>query len=217
MKVRRKRPTWVELAGLAIGAAGVAIALVAFVVPLLTTTNDSASGDAEPARLVVDNFAARDFDQGPHPNAHLEVILHNRGGVRAVVDGARVNVEEVYALERCASQNDLPLSETYGLVLSHQPETRNLLLHDQVGPDEADRFAIALSTRLSRTSPGTYFLFRLHLDLKNDGSVSPLVVGTALIALPTVPDQGEYFWTPTTVELLSSFQTEGRTARGILG
>jgi hypothetical protein len=216
MKRRRERPGWAEMAGLAIGAVGAVVAILAFLVPLLTDSGP-ASGEPTPARLEVDSFSARDFNQGPHPNAHLEVILHNRGGTRAVIDGATIEVEDVYALERCASQNDLPLSDTYGLVLSHRPARRNLLLHDQVGADAVDRFALSLSTRLSNDSPGTYFLFRLHLKLKNDGPISPLVVGTALIALPTVPDQGEYFWTPTTVELLSSFQTEGRTVREFWG
>jgi hypothetical protein len=181
---------------------------------------NSASGGKDAAHLVVDGFTARDFTQGPHPNAHLEVLLYNVGGTLAVVDGATVRVKGVFALRRCASQDDIPLSDTYGLVLPHQAsasEVHELPLHDQVGPDGVDRFAISVSTGLSQQSPATYFLFRLELALRNDGPESPLPVGTALIALPTVPDEGEYYWTPTTIELLRTFQTEGQTVSEFWG
>jgi hypothetical protein len=205
---------------LAVGVGGLVLAIVAFVVPLFTKSGAPASRDATPARLSVVNFSARDFLQGPHPNAHLEVILHNRGGTRAVIDGAIVKVVDVYAVKRCASQDDIPLSETYGLVLSHDAAASSryvVPMHDQVGPDGVDRFAISVSTPLGSRDPATYYLFRLGLELRNDGPRSPLSVGTALIALPTVPDQGEYFWTPTTVGLLRDFQTEGETVREFWG
>jgi hypothetical protein len=189
------------------------------VVPLFTESEDPVSGENEPARLSVSSFRARDFNMGPHPNAHLEVILHNRGGTRAVVDEAIVKVDRVFAVKRCASQDDIPLSETYGLVLPHHAQSTSHVvpLHDQVGPDEIDRFALSVSTHLSNRDPATYYLFRLSLELGNDSPRSPLPIGNALIALPIVPDQGEYFWTPTTVGLLRNFQTEGQTVREFWG
>lgn len=214
MKRQKGKPTWIEIAGLAIGVAGVVVAIVAFVIPLASEGGSStASGGADPARLVVDSFLARDFNQGPHPHAHLEVLIHNTGGTLAVLDAAVVRVERVFRVQRCASQNDIPLSDTYGVVLPHRGSSaaREFPIHDQVPPDGVDRFAVSLSTPLSSQSPTTYFLFRLDLALKNDGPESPLRVGTAMLALPTVPDQGEYYWTPTTVELLKSFQTEGQS------
>jgi hypothetical protein len=219
MKWKWKRPTWIEAAGLAVGIAGVGVAIVAVVIPLVTDGGNSASGKRDPAHLLVDSFTARDFMQGPHPNAHLEVLLHNTGGTLAVIDDAAIRVKRVFALRRCASQDDIPLSDTYGLVLPHRasPARHELQLHDQVSPDGVDRFAISVSTSLSARDPATYFLFRLEVDLRNDGPESPFPVGTALIALPTVPDQGEYYWTPKTVELLRGFQTEGRTAAEFWG
>lgn len=219
MRRRKAKPSWIEVAGLVIGVAGVAVAIVAFVVPLATNRQDSASGEADPAHLVVDSFLARDFDQGPHPHSHLEILIHNTGGTLAVLDAAVVRIERVFRVDRCASQNDIPLSDTYGLVLPHKASStvRELPIHDQVPPDGVDRFAVSLSTPLSVRSPSTYFLFRLHVELKNDGPETPLPVGTALISLPVVPDQGEYYWTPTTVELLSSFFTEGRSVAELWG
>jgi hypothetical protein len=163
----------------------------------------------------VDSLVVWDYGKGPHPKPHLEVILHNVGGTRAVVDAASVVVKEVSPLDRCASQDDIPLSDVYGAVLPHRASSKPVVvpLHDQLGPDGVDRFKILLSTPLARLDPATYFVFRIEVNLINDSPEGSLPIGAALVSLPEIPDQGEYFWDHQTVGLLRGFETEGLIAR----
>jgi hypothetical protein len=211
----RRAPTWVEVAALL-------LAVAAILVPMLAISGKNSSSPtpashSRPAKLKVDSLVVWDYGKGPHPKPHLEVILHNIGGTRAVVDGASVVVKAVSPVQRCASQDDLPLSDVYGAILPHHASPRPIVvpLHDQVGPDGVDRFEILLSTPLSKPNPATYFLFRVELKLLNDSPEASLPAGTALVSLPEVPDQGEYFWNHQTIGLLKGFETEGLTARGL--
>lgn len=225
----RRTPTWIEVAGLL-------LALAAIVVPLAVATGGSSSGtaasattpggertgqggtDRPPAELKVDSFTAGD-GHGEHPHPTLEAVVHNFGGTRAVIDGARVDIEAVYELGRCAPQGDIPLSETYGVVLPHEVPTEPLTvpLHDQVAPDGVDRLAIELSTQLSAAEPGTQFLYRLDVSLDNDGPDSPLPLGTAWVSVPRAPTGGEYFWTPEVIPVLKEYIVSGTTAAKVWG
>jgi hypothetical protein len=224
----QRTPTWVEVAGLL-------LAIAAIVVPLVVATGGSTStstGGTKPgagaakkpkpepeAKLEVDSFTAGDGTVSD-PRPRLEAILHNVGHRRAVVDGAAVSIEAVHPLERCAPQGDIPLSETYGLVLPHRADPADALtlpLHDQVAPDGADRLAIALSTRLSKAEPGTDFLYRLKVALRDDGPESSLPLGTAWVSLPSAPTPGVYYWTPASVPILKEFVVDGDSAAQVWG
>jgi hypothetical protein len=208
----RRVPTWVEVAALLLAAAAVAVPLVAI------SGNGSSSAvvpkPVRPAKLKVDSVVVSDYGKGLHPKPHLEVILHNLGGTRAVIDAASIVVTEVAAVKRCASQDDIPLSAVYGAVLPHHPSSRPVVvpLHDQVGPDGVDRFKILLSTPLGKPDPATYYLFHIKLTLLNDSPEAALPVASALVSLPEIPDQGEYFWNHQTIGLLKGFEAGGRPA-----
>jgi hypothetical protein len=107
----------------------------------------------------------------------------------------------------CASQGDLALSGTYGVDLpvdARPGATVQASLHQQIGPDEADRFAIAFSALPAGKRPAVY-LFDLDVGLVNDGPRNPFPVGRVLISLSSLPDAGRYFWTKKTVKLLSGW------------
>jgi hypothetical protein len=190
-----------EAAGLVIGVASVAVAIVA-----LGGGSGSDSDGGARSNLAVVALNVRDVERGPNqPKAELEVILHNTGGRRVVIDRVALEVRNVYELRRCASQDDLPLSNTYGVVVPADAKTGEVLeapLHQEVGADEADRFAIALSTRPVAGERGSLYLFELGVSLHSDGSHPSLPVGTALIALPQVPISGEYYWGKETAALI---------------
>lgn len=163
------------------------------------------------ANLAVVALNVRDVERGPDkPKAQLEVILHNTGRRRVVIDRATLEVRNVYELRRCASQDDLPLSNTYGVVVPADSKAGAVFeapLHQEVGADEADRFALSLSTRPVAGERGSLYLFELGVSLHNDGSHPDLPVGTALIALPEIPISGEYYWAGGTAELIRGLAT----------
>lgn len=209
----RKRPNWLEVAGLLIGIATAGAAIFAL-------TQGSDAHDRGAARLVLDDLIVRDVRSGPGPHPGFEVIVHNRGNRAAVIDRADLVVRHVYALQRCASQDDLPLSETYGLVLpagARAGDRVSTHLHDQAGADEADRFKISLSVDVPSDERGTYFLFEVGLSLHDDARRSSLPVGAALVSLPFVPNEGEYYWSKQTASLLRNFETGEVTTRELFG
>jgi hypothetical protein len=203
-----KDPNWVEKAGLAIAAAGVIVAIVA----LLVTSGLGSGGDnsttgpaARPGKLAVVDVQAHDLSPFKAGRAYLEVTLHNMSDRLIVIDGAEVNVQRVYKLSRCASQGDILLSHVYGLFLpasAKEGQEFKTALHQQVGPDEADRFRIGLSTKLPESDQTSVYLFVIKIELENDGLQPDLPLGTAVVGLPELPIPGEYYWDSDTDDLL---------------
>ncbi len=201
------RPNWVEKAGVLIGVGTVAVAVLALVLGSGSGTSSSApsNGMTSPANLKIVNLVVQDQEPWPHPDS-LEVLLHNVGGQTVVIDRATFQINRIYELPRCASQGDVPLSETYGLALpaDAQPGSRvSTDLHQQVGPDEADRFGIAVSLhRPKNRTDGTLYLFKGTLTLHTDAPRPQVSVGKLLLSLPLPPASGEYYWNARTPKLI---------------
>jgi hypothetical protein len=203
-------PNWVEKAGLAAAVVGVLVAIVAIVVSSGSGGGESsnAAEAARPGKLDVVDVHARDVLRFGRKRAFLEVALHNQGARLVVVDGAEVEVRRVYKLSRCAAQDDLPVSNVYGLKLpttAHKGEVFETPLHQQIGPDEADRFRIQLSTKPPARDLASLYLFEIEVSLKNDGPQPELPLGTAVLALPKLPSAGEYYWDSGTPKVLHNF------------
>jgi hypothetical protein len=76
-------------------------------------------------------------------------------------------------------------------------------LHQQVGPDEPDRFNLALGLKAAHDrSTGTVYLFQGELALRTDGSPRELSLGHVLLSLPIYPTSGEYYWNSETPKLM---------------
>jgi hypothetical protein len=197
-------PSWVEKAGLAIAAAGVVVTAIA----LFVSSGSSSGGDgsnatvtAPPGKLVAVDMQVHDVSPFEEGRAYLEVTLHNTGGRLIVIDAAEVEVQRVYKLRRCASQGDILLSHVYGLSLpasAREGEKFETSLHQQVGPDEADRFRIGLSTKLPKSDQTSVYLFEIRIGLQNDGPQPDPSLGTAVVGLPELPAPGEYYWDSST-------------------
>lgn len=205
------RPNWVEKAGLAIAAVGVVIGIVALFVSSGSGSDggaSSASSIAQAGKLEAVDVSVHDVIPFERGRAFLEVTLHNTGGRRVVIDAARVEVRRVQKLRRCASQDDLLLSHVYGLLLpanAHEGDAVEMPLHQQVGPDEADRFRVELSTKLPPSDQTSLYLFEVAVSLRNDGPQSELPLGTAVVGLPELPAPGEYYWDAGTLDVLHNF------------
>jgi hypothetical protein len=160
------------------------------------------------AKLTAVDLAVKDLPRFGEGRARVEVTLHNMGNRRVVIDRADVEVRDVYELRRCASQDDIPISRSYGLPLPIEAKTGDVFsapLHQQVGPDEADRFSIAMSTKPPANNPASLFLFKIDLSLQTNAPKPGLPLGDAVIGLPELPSAGRYYWTAETPQILERF------------
>ncbi|HWO83902.1 MAG TPA: hypothetical protein VNM38_08975 [Solirubrobacterales bacterium] len=193
---------------MALTAMGVLVAIVALFVGSGSdhggdgSTATNANGAGGLVALDVQVHDRSPFDGG---RAYVEVTLHNMGARLIVIDGAQVEVQRVYRLRRCASQGDIVLSQSYGLVLpvdARQGEKVEMSLHQQVGPDEADRFRLGLSTKLPESDQTSLYLFEIKIDLQNDGPQPDLPLGSVAVGLPELPPPGEYYWDSSTHDIV---------------
>lgn len=147
------------------------IALAAWLVPRDGSPSAYIQPSNAPAHLNLVGASVANPSRGPHGYARLEITLHNTGGRLAVIDQGDIRIDHVYRVPVCASQGDLALSGTYGVDLpvdAHPGATVQASLHQQIGPDEADRFAISFSALPADKRPAVY-LFDLDVGLVNDG------------------------------------------------
>lgn len=195
--------------GLLVGAAAL-IALFAWLYPRSGDSQPHVEGTPRSARLVLTDMVVHDpsYEQA-HRHARLEITVHNFGGRLVVVDGARIEVRQVYEIRRCTTQGDLILSNSYGVLLPVGAKfgyTIEKPLHQQIGPDQADRFGISFGTNIPANSEPAVYLFEVEVALRNDGPHNPLPLGRAILSLPEKPTGGQYFWGQGTIETLKNLQ-----------
>ncbi|WP_041841072.1 hypothetical protein [Actinoplanes friuliensis] len=128
----------------------------------------------------------------------VEITVHNRNARRTVVTRVVVTVEDSAVMKQCASQGGpVGVSATYDVTLPLRPATGTEVrvpVSQQQGSDEADRFALRLGTP-ARESPTMLHLYRLRFELEADGDTTRLPAGTAVVAVPMAPSDGDgYFW-----------------------
>jgi hypothetical protein len=215
-----KKPTswvdWATIAGALAGAAAVVVGVIALIVGGGGRESTAPSlANIEPVDLVVhDNKLGE-------PPPRLEILLHNTGGKLVVISRARIAIRRVGSVRQCVSQGDLPLSTTYAATLPAGAAPGDVVevpLHQQLGADEADRFAITLGVR---AKPGTSeyaihgepalagaYLFELSISLVSDEGGRPLDVGRALVSLPFTPDAPAFYWTRASEPRLVQFDRE---------
>jgi hypothetical protein len=195
------RPSWVEVGGLLVGIATV---LIAFLALKGDSGGPAHSGHGRGNLKLVDVRVREGV--APSPHVRVEIVLHNLGGGLVVVDQANLQVRRRYELPRCASQDDLPLSNTYGVPVPVQARPGNLVeapLHQQIGPDDADRLAFSLSAKWPGDgATSTLYLFEFDLSLLTDQPRPEVSLGRVLVSLPHHPFAGEYFWGSDTEELI---------------
>lgn len=157
-------------------------------------------------------------DVGRYPfHSRVEATLHNIGGRLAVITRARIKILHVYELPLCFTQGDLPVSGSYGVLLPADAEPGQVVeapLHQQVGADEPDRFALDLGVDGAHLK-GVY-LFDLDISLVNDGSKVPLPLGRVLVSLPETPGPQNYVWREGDGESLNeTFNPYGHPVREV--
>ena len=126
----------------------------------------------------------------------MEFTIHNTGSSRGIVEEAIFTVEDVMTVLPCVGGGIVELSAEYDLLLpsnAEQGDQFTVPISQQVGPDEADRFAV--NARLDEAFMGFETLFRLDVELVVDGPAEDVDAGTVIVALPYSPADSQLsYW-----------------------
>jgi hypothetical protein len=152
----------------------------------------------------------------------VEVIVRNGGAGRAVISRAEIKILRMYSLPLCWTQGSLPVSEIYGAQLPVDAKPGDVVevpLHQQVGPNQADRFEIGVSAigevLEGKSELSGLYLFEFEVSLAHDGEETALPIGTALLSLPEVPLSSEFLLLNGLAEVNREFNWEGRPVREV--
>lgn len=119
----------------------------------------------------------------------IDVKLHNKGDGRIVLSRLNTSVDEVVRLDLCYTQGDLPSSNTYDVELPTRPATASAPLHQQLGPDRADRFLVKFGVPQAAVGgrdlgdPPHFFVYRMRVSVSS-GSEPPLSLGRFIFSFP---------------------------------
>lgn len=179
---------------------GGAFVAAAGVLPILVSGNDGPAttvthqhtGDLRLVDATLINDAGR---------AALEIQVHNRGTGRVVISGAVVRVLRMIRLAECTNQGELSLSGRYSVALPTTLSQIEVPLHQQLGPDTADRFswdfgfptaALQRGPEVGGADRSYVVLFRAAL--KSDDRATPLDLGRFVLGAPAVPQRVVQYW-----------------------
>jgi hypothetical protein len=162
-----------------------------------TTGSSNPIPDLRGIDLVVDNTL--------NGKPRIDVTLHNVGTGRSIVKRAQVRIRRFLAIDRCYTQGDLPIGQTYDFRLPTRPSGGEVIvapISRQLPVDGADKFALSLGT--DGTRPGEMpadarvRLYQLDVSvLHDDQGTRPLQLGTVLVSLPSIPISSQYYSTST--------------------
>jgi hypothetical protein len=137
----------------------------------------------------------------------LQVKLHNQGSARVVVHGASIEVERAVPLDQCHNQGELPLSGTYDVSLPTSVSAVEVPLNQQLGPDEADRFALrfgfddeTLGRGPERGGASRSYVVQIRVSLHTDDQRHKVVsLGEFVFGVPLPPGAVTQYW-PASLE-----------------
>jgi hypothetical protein len=152
----------------------------------------SHGGNLKVVDLVVLN--GTDWERSPE----IQVTLHNTGTQRSIIKRALFRIQSLAALPVCHTAGELLVSNRYDVALPTTLPKDEVPVEkpvsQQLGPDEADRFAFTLSVPQS-VETHTVYLYQLQIDFLHDTDSTPLNAGNVLLALPGAPGRhGLEFW-----------------------
>jgi hypothetical protein len=129
----------------------------------------------------------------------IDIKLLNNGDKIAAINDARLIIQNFVTLPRCESQGDFGSTGTYSTNMPINPKPGQVVdipISQLVPPNGADRFDLLLNAPRLKKYPAAanVYLYRVHLYLTYNVHTKPLDVGEALVIIPLVPDDIEYYW-----------------------
>ena len=193
------------------GAIAIVVAMGTLAMPpLIKALSDEPSPGVRLANVIV---------QEPDGDiVSMEFTIHNTGGSRGIVEEAVFTVEDVVTVVPCVGGGIVELSAEYDLLLPSRAEKGDQFtvpVSQQVGPDEADRFAV--NARLDEATMGFETLFRLDVELVVDGPAEDVEAGTVIVPLPYSPaDNKLSYWSSEHTEFnLEYMEDQGEASAGM--
>jgi hypothetical protein len=126
----------------------------------------------------------------------VDMTLLNTGSGVAVINDARLVIDQFVKLPLCAAQGYLDTSHAYIGTMPVDVKPRqviNIPLSEEIAANAADRFDLILGLPRKQLS-STVYLYRVQLYLTYNVNTGPIDVGNLLINLPVLPAAGEYYW-----------------------
>jgi hypothetical protein len=120
----------------------------------------------------------------------IEIRLHNTGTRRAVLTSAVFTVRRRSVFHPCGEGSGLLVSTRYDVTLpDREGASVEVPIDQQLGPDEADRFAFRVTAPgvLTRFQ-GDTLIYELDVGVRHDDDPAPLHVGRAVVAIPGTPE-----------------------------
>lgn len=201
---RRRKLVWLGT----LGTAGIAV-VVGVLVNVLSTQAQkvvTASSGSTAPQLQVDGVSLTSADTKVNASGSdlsftpykIDIKLLNTGSGVAVINDAKLVIQQFVALPQCASQGFLNSTHTYSSNMPINPKPGQVVdvsLSQEVQSNGADRFDLLLRVPLppKRGNVGMAYLYRVHLSLEYNVNTKPLDVGEILVDLPVPPDAGEYY------------------------
>lgn len=120
----------------------------------------------------------------------IEVRLQNTGNRRSVLTSAILTVRKEVTVTPCGLGAGLVVSATYDVLLPNRAvegQTVEVPINQQLGPDEADRFAFSLGLEDPAKDFGRTLVYQLDVAVRHDNSDKPVDLGRVVVALPGTP------------------------------
>lgn len=141
-------------------------------------------------------------DAGVHHPTELDITVHNTGGRRAVLDRLVLTVNHFAYLPQCVFGSSLePSRITYPVTMPDRPRAGqrvSVVLHEEVGPDQVDRFQVKLHAPPLRRAPGgpapAVFAYQLDASVTSDVEPRPLALGPAIVTVDHAPTRNVEAW-----------------------
>lgn len=214
---RRAHLYWIAIASLMLVAIGTATGLI----PLVDGGAEAPAGTA--GQLVLEQvevrngpaiYASRGDGRSVQAQAGMPTIdltLLNHGTRRVLLTEARLEVVDGAAFPTCsqAGGGDVPVSGTYTIELPpvplHGDRTITHPLHQQIGPDEADRVLLRFALPVEDRETPTLYALRVRLAASEG---APIPVGSFVISTPSPPSRSGYVFPEddAALELLTRYE-----------
>ncbi len=123
---------------------------------------------------------------GPSQAATVDLSLRNPGATRVGLTRAQVTILDHALIPVCVSAANTEVSADYDLTLPENPAPGAQLtkvLHQEIGPDELDRFTLRFGTP-TPVRPLDSYVYRVRITISTDNGQPPVTVGEFLLEGP---------------------------------
>ncbi len=198
---------WGVVAGIVSAIVGVVAALAGAFAGGDSPPTKERSGAASAGEVRLTELLVRNPPSIPRSvTPTVELVLHNVGERRVTLTRMQFTVRDQLFLPTCYIQGDLPVAKEYSITVPKDAKAgtvvRSMPLRRQLASDELERLAFSFRHPPRRENgevvPYTFkddnYFYRFDVGLLRDNRRTAEPLGTAIVALPFGPSEGQ-IWT----------------------